>query len=699
MLGLYEVFVFTRRPLWFMIFGGVFDRHPDLKVVVSENGVQWLPSLIRDMESFFDTHGGAPVRSYLEMRPRDYFEKHVWMGGSLMKRYEAEMRHEIGIDKLMWGADYPHLEGAAPVHRETLRYIFGGLPEDDLRRMLGANAVDLWGFDGDLLQSVADRVGPTVADLAEPLALADIEDTFSWSLARPVPLGGARGLNHMCSHAGCGLAWRWRRVSWSGSVWHHDSLHGVHCTTTHGTHSCHDCAARRGTVRDNARRMSTPPCRHNKLPRSRFDGLKHGPPEERSPRRTRNVEGNFGPQVCDNRVLPSKPWSWRTSPRHSMHWWPLGAANYGDGASIDELHRLLLALRVLRHRGHRGLRGGGGVGGRRGQDGGGLDREHVAGSRVAVAKRRVRLARTLRQLPACAQAWRDGAIGVEQARAIASARRHRTESSMARDEAMLVAQAAAMGFEDFSRALSYWKQLADPDGAEASDEERKASRNVFLESSFTGMWLGQMTLDPIAGSIVAGELNRLEHDLFEADCAEAKERLGRTARIDELARTSAQRRADALVEMATRSRTAPAEGIRPAPLFSVFVGYETMHGPHLRARERHRARPLGPDAVDGLGLLRAGHLLAGQPDRRQRAGPALHRWDPPGHRAAGPHLHPPALLRARRELPGRPHSDLRRRAARPPRRTAGLLCGFHNRLRNQQERRGEQRQRPPPSAA
>jgi predicted TIM-barrel fold metal-dependent hydrolase len=192
MLGLYEVFVFTRRPLWFMIFGGVFDRHPDLRVVVTENGVQWLPSLIRDMESFFDTHGGAPVRSYLKMRPRDYFEKHIYMGGSLMKRYEAEMRHEIGIDKLMWGADYPHLEGAAPVHRETLRYIFGGLPEDDIRRMLGTNAVGLWGFDGDQLQAVADRVGPTVEDLATPLELSDIEDTFSWSLARPVPLAAAR---------------------------------------------------------------------------------------------------------------------------------------------------------------------------------------------------------------------------------------------------------------------------------------------------------------------------------------------------------------------------------------------------------------------------------------------------------------------------------------------------------------------------
>ncbi len=187
-LGLYEVFVFTRRPLWFLLFGGVFDRHPTLKVVVTENGAQWLPSLIRDMEAFFDTHGGAPVRSYLEMRPAEYFDRHVFIGGSLMRRPEAEMRHEIGIDRLMWGADYPHLEGAAPVHRQILRWVFGGLPEEDVRRMLGGNAIRVFGFDGDQLQEVADRVGPTVADLAETVSLDEIPETFSWSLARPVPL-------------------------------------------------------------------------------------------------------------------------------------------------------------------------------------------------------------------------------------------------------------------------------------------------------------------------------------------------------------------------------------------------------------------------------------------------------------------------------------------------------------------------------
>jgi hypothetical protein len=78
------------------------------------------------------------------------------------------------------------------VHREILANIFGGMPEVDLRRILGLNAIDLWGFDEGLLQSVADRVGPTVEDLAVRLDLTDIVDTFSWSLARPVPLASAR---------------------------------------------------------------------------------------------------------------------------------------------------------------------------------------------------------------------------------------------------------------------------------------------------------------------------------------------------------------------------------------------------------------------------------------------------------------------------------------------------------------------------
>ena len=101
---------------------------------------------------------------------------------------------------------------------------------------------------------------------------------------------------------------------------------------------------------------------------------------------------------------------------------------------------------------------------------------------------------------------------------------------------------------------------------------------MYLVKSFHDVWLGRMVLDPISGSIVASELERLERRMFKADWAEANERLGRRPRLSELIRTPGQRRSDALVEMATRSRSEPADGRRPAPLFTVLVGWETLHG-------------------------------------------------------------------------------------------------------------------------
>jgi hypothetical protein len=374
-----------------------------------------------------------------------------------------------------------------------------------------------------------------------------------------------------------------------------------------------------------------------------------------------------------------------------------GASNYGDCESMEALERLSARFEAFRTEATAAFEAG---------EEWAADGAKTAASWLAArcrvsraaAKRRVRLGRTLRHLPQVSQAWREGAIGIDQAAAIASARRHRTESSMARDEEMLVAQATELGFDDFYRALSYWKQMADPDGADASEEERKASRNVYLETSLSGMWLGQMTLDPISGSIVSSELNRLEHTLFEADCAQAKERLGRTARIDELARTSAQRRADALVEMATRSRSAPADGIRPAPLFSVFVGFETMHG---RICELENGTVLAPSALDAwmdsAYFERALFTLGNRVDVSVRS-----RFFTGGTRRAielrdrlctHPYCYEPA------QSCQADHIETYADGGLTTQDNGRLLCGFHNRLRNQKEHPGDERQRPPPTAA
>ena len=370
-----------------------------------------------------------------------------------------------------------------------------------------------------------------------------------------------------------------------------------------------------------------------------------------------------------------------------------GAENYGDGASIEALYHELARFEAFVTEATAAFEAG---------EAWAADGAKTASAWIATrcrvprsaARRRTRLGRTLRHLPRCAEAWREGRIGADQARAIASARRHRTEASMARDEEMLVSQAATMGFEDFPRALGYWKQLADPEGADAADEDRRAARTVYLESSFTGMWLGQMTLDPVSGSIVAGELNRLEHELFEADCAVARERLGRTPRIDELARDGGQRRADALVEMATRSRSAPADGIRPAPLFSVLVGYETVHG---RICELENGTVLAPSSLEpwmqSAYFERAIFSLGTRVDVSVRArlftGGTRRAIELRDRICTHPYCYEPAETCEADHI--RPYAD----GGPTTQENGRLLCGFHNRLRNQRE----QRERPPPVAA
>jgi hypothetical protein len=84
------------------------------------------------------------------------------------------MRHQIGVDRIMWGTDYPHVEGSYPYTRELLRLTFAGVDPDEIQQMLALNAAKLYGFDLEQLAPLAARVGPTRAEIAEPLAHEDV---------------------------------------------------------------------------------------------------------------------------------------------------------------------------------------------------------------------------------------------------------------------------------------------------------------------------------------------------------------------------------------------------------------------------------------------------------------------------------------------------------------------------------------------
>ena len=206
---------------------------------------------------------------------------------------------------------------------------------------------------------------------------------------------------------------------------------------------------------------------------------------------------------------------------------------------------------------------------------------------IGVARQRIRHARAMRTLPAIDAAWADGDLDRAHITTLLGARTARTADLFDGDgHEWLLRIARAYGFVSFKGACDRWSMVADPDGAEQKAADDEEAREVHLSQSFGGMWFGKLTLDPLSGDIVNTTLREIEREMFETDWADAKARLTRPPTILDLRRTPGQRRADALVEMATRARTAPADGRRPAPLFTVVVGLDALCGPILELFNR-----------------------------------------------------------------------------------------------------------------
>ena len=172
-----------------MIFAGVFERHPGLKMVFSESGVGWVPRHLELLDSLYITGSDrdgllgflAPSMELLSMKPSDYFARNFYLGASLFLPSEAKLRHDVGVDRIMWGVDYPHSEGTFPYSREAISLTFSDVPPAEVADMLGLTAAKVFNFDVGHLQRLADQVGPTVAEVKTlPRAIPQIPaDTLS----------------------------------------------------------------------------------------------------------------------------------------------------------------------------------------------------------------------------------------------------------------------------------------------------------------------------------------------------------------------------------------------------------------------------------------------------------------------------------------------------------------------------------------
>jgi predicted TIM-barrel fold metal-dependent hydrolase len=179
--------LWTRLTMSHLIVGGVFERHPQLRVVWTEMpGLRWV---VEDLERITRQLGvvqsrwasdpaqlnyhhtfGSPEVEGLRLSPLEYFRRNCYLGASMVSAYDMPYVDVLGVDRIMWGHDGPHEEGSGGRATEALRVLLADRSVDDATQMLTTTAAQLYGFDLDALGPVAARIGPRVAEVHTPMA-------------------------------------------------------------------------------------------------------------------------------------------------------------------------------------------------------------------------------------------------------------------------------------------------------------------------------------------------------------------------------------------------------------------------------------------------------------------------------------------------------------------------------------------------
>src|SRR5579884_1516976 len=136
-----------------MVLHGLFDRFPNLRLYFAETQAGWIPSFLEVADLRYQRHyrwaeelfGCQPLRRGL---PSEYLTEHFYWG-IVHDRIGVEMRHHIGVNRIMWSTDFPHQESEWPRSREVLDRMMQGVTENERYQMVVGNCVEYFRLDGN----------------------------------------------------------------------------------------------------------------------------------------------------------------------------------------------------------------------------------------------------------------------------------------------------------------------------------------------------------------------------------------------------------------------------------------------------------------------------------------------------------------------------------------------------------------------
>jgi len=125
-----------------MIYSGALERHPDLKIVLAESGIGWVPYFVARMDATFEKHCRGNDYS-IKTLPSELFRRQVFA------TFEEEplgpdLIPLLGPDNFMWACDYPHPDSTWPNSRAAIDHALGKLGREAMRKVTGENCRRLY---------------------------------------------------------------------------------------------------------------------------------------------------------------------------------------------------------------------------------------------------------------------------------------------------------------------------------------------------------------------------------------------------------------------------------------------------------------------------------------------------------------------------------------------------------------------------
>ena len=139
---------FVRMSLAQMILGGVFERYPKLQVGSIEHEIVWVVHFLERLDYTYTQRTFLPHwhRYKEDMLPSDYLHRNVFL--SFQEDSSGiEMRDLIGVDSLLWGSDYPHVESTFPRSREILEEVLADCTDEEKAKITSKNVARVYNLN------------------------------------------------------------------------------------------------------------------------------------------------------------------------------------------------------------------------------------------------------------------------------------------------------------------------------------------------------------------------------------------------------------------------------------------------------------------------------------------------------------------------------------------------------------------------